>query len=213
MKNISIINQLDIDEGKVVTIKNGVYVPVFLKQGSLDGACGPYCLFMALLIVGAVSNKELDELWHIKLNTRLGKLIKAMREHDTLFSDGTTIKELKKLLSKSFGKIIDTEINESSGKSIIPFVINHLQQDVSVIVGIKNKDMAHWLLAVGFEKKDKVTKILFLDPSGIDTSNYWNAAIDIELKQSGRYPYAWIDHNDHTNEFIQFEEAIAIKPS
>ena len=209
MKTIQIINQLDINEGKVVITEN--YDAVFLKQGSLDGACGPYCIFMALLIVGAVSSDKLDDLWQIKLNTRLGKLIKLIREHDTLFNEGTSLNELKKLLSESFGKIVATEINESRGKAIIPFVIKNLEQDFPVIVGIKNKDMAHWLLAVGFEKEESATKILFLDPSGINTSNYWNAAIDIYSKQSGRYPYAWVDHSENSNEFIQFEEAITIK--
>ena len=211
MKQVFIIYQLDIDKGKVVSTINQEYEPIFQKQGSLDGACGPYCLFMALLIVGVVDNDELNDLWRIKLSTRLGKLIKSMREHTTLFSDGTTPRDLEKLLEKSFGKVLDTEINESSGRDVIPFVIEHLKQDAPVIVGIKNKDMAHWLLAIGFEKEDEVTKLLFLDPSGIDTSNYWNAAIDIELKQSGRYPYPWVDYNEDSNEYVQFEEAIAIK--
>jgi hypothetical protein len=210
MKQIFIINQLDIDKGKVVTLKSNSYEAVFLKQGSLDGACGPYCLFMALLIVGAIRKKELDDLWNIDRKKRLGKLIKAMLDHDTLFGEGTSLIDLEKLLSKSFKKVINTEINEFSGKSIIPFVIEQLKQDCPVIVGIKNRDMAHWLLAVGFEKEESVTKLLFLDPSGIDTSNYWNAAIDIVNKQGGRYPYAWIDHNESSNEFIQFEEAMAI---
>ena len=31
---------------------------VFLQQGSLDGACGPYCLFMALLILGEIEDSQ-----------------------------------------------------------------------------------------------------------------------------------------------------------
>tara|TARA_R110000868_G_scaffold374801_1_gene639267 strand:+ start:986 stop:1627 length:642 start_codon:yes stop_codon:yes gene_type:complete len=211
MKQISIINQLDIDEGKVVTNKSDNYDAVFLKQGSLDGACGPYCVIMALLITGAVTLDEVHDLWNIKLSSRLGKLIKGMRKHDTLFSDGTTINELATLLDNSFGRILKTVTSEASGKKLIPFIIAQLKNNYPVIVGVKNGKFAHWLLAVGFEKEEDVSKLFFLDPSGIDTSNYWNAAIDLISKQSGRYPYAWINHNESSNEFIQFEEAIAIK--
>ena len=199
MKQISIINQLDIDEGKVVTNKSDNYDAVFLKQGSLDGACGPYCVIMALLITGAVTLDEVHDLWNIKLSSRLGKLIKGMRKHDTLFSDGTTINELATLLDNSFGRILKTVTSEASGKKLIPFIIAQLKNNYPVIVGVKNGKFAHWLLAVGFEKEED------------DTSNYWNAAIDLISKQSGRYPYAWINHNESSNEFIQFEEAIAIK--
>ncbi|WP_417371483.1 hypothetical protein [Gelidibacter japonicus] len=45
--------------------------------------------------------------------------------------------------------------------------------------------MAHWLLAVGYEKEKQITKLFFLDPSREDTSSYWNAAIDICSPQSG----------------------------
>ena len=154
MKQISIINQLDIDEGKVVTNKSDNYDAVFLKQGSLDGACGPYCVIMALLITGAVTLDEVHDLWNIKLSSRLGKLIKGMRKHDTLFSDGTTINELATLLDNSFGRILKTVTSEASGKKLIPFIIAQLKNNYPVIVGVKNGKFAHWLLAVGFEKEE-----------------------------------------------------------
>lgn len=211
MKSIHIIQSLDIDRGQLVTTVSKNLEPIFLNQGSIDGACGPYCVFMALLITGAVTLDEVHELWKIKLSTRLGKLVKGMREHDTLFSDGTTIIDLATLLDNSFGKILKTATSEASGKKLIPFIIAQLKNNYPVIVGVKNGNFAHWLLAVGFEKEEDVSKLFFLDPSGIDTSSYWNAAIDIVNIQGGRYPYAWIDHNENSNEFIQFEEAMAIK--
>jgi len=210
MKNIYIIGSLDIDRGQLVTTVSKNFDPIFLKQGSIDGACGPYCVMMALLITGSVTLDEVSELWNIKLSTRLGKLVKGMREHDTLFSDGTTINELATLMDNSFGKILKTSSSEESGKKLIPFIISQLKNDHPVIVGVKNGNFAHWLLAVGYEKEEDVNKLFFLDPSGVNTSNYWNAAIDIVNKQGGRYPYPWIDHNDSDNEYVQLEEAIAI---
>ncbi|EAQ40492.1 hypothetical protein MED134_07044 [Dokdonia sp. MED134] len=212
MKQVKIISSLDINAGKVTTILGDEYIPIFLKQGDVDGACGPYCVFMALLISGEISREDIDDLWNIKLSTRLGKLVKGMRDHDTLFRSGTHITELNTLLNNSFGKVIKTDENLNSGKSLIPFIIEGLQKDAPIVVGVKNRDMGHWLLAVGYEEvNDKISKIFFLDPSGVNTSNYWNAAIDIIDPQSGIYPYAWIDHNEDTNEFIQLDEALLIQ--
>lgn len=104
MKQVNIINFLDINKGKLVTTISEDYKPVFLKQGDMDGACGPYCLMMALLINGAVEMEDVNDLWNIKLSSRLGKLVKAMREHDTLFTNGTDIKDIVLMVDNSFGK-------------------------------------------------------------------------------------------------------------
>ncbi|HAI18258.1 MAG: hypothetical protein CMP05_01460 [Xanthomarina sp.] len=211
MKKLFIIDSLDIDRGNIVAYNHKAYEPVFLKQGDADGACGPYCVMMALIISGVVNYDEVTDLWNIKLSSRLGKLVKAMREHDTLFAQGTSSKELSKLLDASFGAVIENSICQDSGKSVIAFAIEQLRINNPVIVGIKNGNLAHWLLAVGFEENDNaVAKLVFLDPSGKDISSYWNAAIDVLNTQRGRYPYAWIDHNNNNNEFVQFDEALAI---
>lgn len=47
MKQIYLLENLDLTLDELRAEEESV----FLQQGSLDGACGPYCLFMALFIV------------------------------------------------------------------------------------------------------------------------------------------------------------------
>ena len=51
MKKLFIIDSLDIDRGNIVAYNHKAYEPVFLKQGDADGACGPYCVMMALIMM------------------------------------------------------------------------------------------------------------------------------------------------------------------
>ena len=55
MQKISIIDSLDMSfDGPISKCANGDIHLVHLQQGDIDGACGPYCLLMALLINGIV---------------------------------------------------------------------------------------------------------------------------------------------------------------
>lgn len=211
MKTIRIINQLDLNNGSLVTTASKDYGQVFLRQGSMDGACGPYCLFMALLINGVVSWDEVQELWGVKGSTRLGKLLKGMKSHHTLFTDGTHTSDLEQLLDDSFGHIIEMYTSDARGKKLTPFIVDRLNDNNPVIVCVRGKGFAHWLLAIGYEVSEQVTKLFFLDPSGSNTTGYWNAAIEVNPAHYRVYPYAWLDFKENENEFVQLDEAIALK--
>lgn len=168
-------------------------------------------MILALLIKGPVQRDELDDLWNVDGRTQLGKLVKAMRNHDTLFRSGTTSNDVASLINTAYGRKVRTDIDIGTGRKLLRFIIERLKKNYPAIVGIKNKDMAHWLLATCFDIVDNmVTKLFFLDPSGESTSSYWNATIDIENKEKFRYPYAWVDCESNKNIFVQFEEAICI---
>ncbi len=205
MKIIKTINQLDITNDNVTAHEENV----FLRQGSIDGACGPYCVFMALIILGVINYNQATNLWSTKGNTKLGKLIKAMREHDVFIQNGTFVEDLETMLEQSFKKDVITSITNLGGRKVIDFTVASLKENAPVIVGIRGVNLAHWLLAVGFEENNGViSKIFFLDPSGSEVGNYWNSIINTATTFHGIYPYKWETREDC---FVKFEDAISLK--
>lgn len=203
MKNIKILSQLNITNGQLVANNQSV----FLQQGSLDGACGPYCLFMALLILDVIGYDDAISLWKIKRSTKLGKLIKAMEIHKQLFQAGTYVEDLKEMIEVSFKNQIEVKTNKEGGKKTIQFILQQLKNQNPVIVGVKNKTIAHWMLAIGFEDyNNEITKILFLDPSEKEPISYFNSAINIKDTVYG-YPYKW---ETLENTYVKFEDAVSI---
>ncbi|KAA9340112.1 hypothetical protein [Adhaeribacter soli] len=182
---------------------------VFLNQGSIDGACGPYSIFMGLLTLGLADRTEV-----VAYNTdgrkRLGKLINRLNnDYDSLFKHGTHLDDLEKILQDNYGSLIHTETRETKNKDLINFTIHHLRENHPVIVGINFSGGGHWMLAVGFEENNEkgISRLLFLDPSGdkpIVLS--WNSIIDLNVTQKGRYPFKWWTNSCH----VQFDQAIAI---
>jgi len=210
MKTIKVISLLDINDGHLATKSLKNYNQVFLQQGSIDGACGPYTLLMALLILGLIDYDQATDMWWEKKSTRFGKLIKSMQTHDTLFQSGTDLEDLKHLVDNSFKKNIDIALSESKGKQVVNFVLEELKSNKPVIIGINGKELAHWMLAIGFEEDEhgQISKIFFLDPSQPNKSNYWIASINIKDTYHGRYPYQWVDQSEET--LISFEHAMSL---
>lgn len=206
MKTIKIIDQLDIKNGFLVSNME----QVFLKQGSVDGACGPYCLFMTLIILGVIEYNDATNLWWTKRSSRFGKMLTKMQEHDTLFQNGTHLNQLQDLLEHSFKNTLELNVSEQKGRALIDFCIEQLKQNKPTIIGVNGVDLAHWLLAVGYEENEegKVCKLFFLDPSGVDNSNYWNAVIEVNETFYGRYSYAWVDCADER--LVSFEHGISL---
>lgn len=204
MKIIETLNQLDIIDGNLKAQDENV----FLRQGSMDGACGPYCVFMALIILGVIDYSQATNLWLSKGSSKLGKLIKAMREHDIFIQNGTFVEDLETMLAKSFKKDVTTQSISSGGRKVIDFTVASLKNNAPVIVGIRGVNLAHWLLAVGFEENNGVvSKLFFLDPSESEVRNYWNSIISTKTSYHGIYPYKWESHQDC---FVKFEDAISL---
>lgn len=71
MRTISVLPQLQLIE-KGVFIGNEENL-VALRQGDVDGACGPYSLLMALITQNVLSREEVTDLNIQDGRTRLGK--------------------------------------------------------------------------------------------------------------------------------------------
>lgn len=49
---------------------------VHLRQGDMDGACGPYCLVMAMLVRGQLRRRQAKGLERVDSRSRYGRLMK-----------------------------------------------------------------------------------------------------------------------------------------
>lgn len=90
-----------LNEGKR---KKGKTQLIHLQQGSLDGACGPYSLFMALIVCGLIDRNEITALNPIDKRTNIGRLFKNLESSKVFFRDGTDLKELGDIISDAFKK-------------------------------------------------------------------------------------------------------------
>lgn len=210
MKHILLHSGFDITPGGLVTNALEKNNEVFLQQGSIDGACGPYCVFMALLILGEIDRDEATEFWNTKQSTRFGKLVKGLQTHSALFNEGTNLEELETLLI-NFNKKLEIESQSGRGKQIIQFLHDELANDKIVVVGIEGKELHHWLLAIGYEEteKGKLKKVYCLDPSDDLSNGYFNATLKVDEALGGIYPYEWVDYGEE-NKRIQLEQAISL---
>ena len=116
MKNIKIHNNLKLHEGYLTTSSNDY---MFLKQGAIDGACGVYSLFMALILLGIETNDTITDLKSIKRSTRFGKLLKLLgSNYNQFLQDGLDSNDITHLVENSFSKLLKSEL----------FNDKHLQQ-------------------------------------------------------------------------------------
>lgn len=185
---------------------------VHLQQGALDGACGPYSVFMALVALGLLDPDEIS--FRVDGRSRLGKLQSRMTSSG-LFADGTSIAGLGKAIEDSFGAVVNVEVTEARGAALRRFVIEHLVADCPVVIGLEGKGLAHWVLAVGLQFADREAeaprRLLVLDP-GCPAApvSAWNRVIDLDAG-GGRYPYRlWLAEGREERQAVQLAHAAAI---
>lgn len=185
--------------------------PVHLAQGDLDGACGPYCLFMALLILGVVRRDEIKP--GADGGDDIEKLFKRLHRYGGFFRDGTDVVELKRHL-KEFAPHLMVKATKSKGVELRDWLEGHITEDHPVILGLRWGGEAHWVLVVGLEyetetetETDELRRILVLDPGDpAPTVSAWNGVVDAR-GSGGIYPYRWWTAADVK---VQMEHGIAI---
>lgn len=210
MHTIHLINKIDTtDSGPAAITFSGTYESVFLSQGSLDGACGHYCVFMCLLINGIIDRDDaINALGYWKDGrTNLGKL--ATRIKNEHFFNGTSSEDIVELFDGIFKKEL-LLVTEESGKNLRNFIVENIQENNPVMLGLRWNDGAHWVTVIGLDyagKDDKkdLYRFLLLDPSGT-VMEYcaWNGVLDIKAEK-GRYPYKLWGQADN----VSLRDAIA----
>lgn len=158
--------------------------PLHLRQSDLDGACGPHCVLMSLVILGLTKYRQVREF----SDTTDKKLSKVWEKALEYYFSGCGPKELlalyapyKERLTWRFAK-----------KDYLHKAVECLSQGGICILGLSNKDMDHWVLAVGlsYRTDGQVDGFLLLDPSEVALPfAAWNATLSFARGTQERYRY------------------------
>ncbi len=187
-----------------LTIENSL---VSLKQGDLDGACGPYALMISLIAYGAISRNDAIEVWQGKLDLRT-KFAKMISNHPALLREGTEASELvemfnaiksqkiKGLATNSKFQKLEIKPVVDRGQLLFKQVKKTIDAGLPAIICLEwGKTSAHWVVAVGYQGfrkshedksvESKMESILVLDPGGeMPNVGAWNGVLQTRGHQS-----------------------------
>ncbi len=201
----------------------GRHSHVHLRQGELDGACGPYCLLMAFTILGIAPQRQITQLSQYTS----GKLVEHWRMLAALFFTGASSSDLVACLKKAPDIGVAHKIFRGRRTGIANFCVEQINNDAVVILGTKSakKSFGHWTLVVGWEgyydalpragsvhaAPQGIRALLCLDPSYSEpVLTAYNTRIDVEpsARWLGRYQVAT---TQMSTDRISFDAAIAIR--
>ena len=169
------------------------------RQGNIDGACAVYCLMMCLLHLNYIDDEDLDIYNFPNRKTAKGKLLYELLENKGLIKGGYSYATLKKDIENACGKdLIVSRFAPRTQERIVDKIGELIDEDIPPIISIVWEDGAHALLSIGIEmdNKDKITKILCLDPSSEKPQvSYWNCYIDVS-KLKGDNPIKCVSINE-----------------
>jgi hypothetical protein len=192
---------------------------IFLRQGDLDGACGPYCLAMALIGLELTTKIELTGGYYHG-NSKIARLIRNLEiKNPYFFRAGTTKKDLEAAIQASFHKSVEVDYFKGTGREFRDFA-NLFVKDGDpvwpVILGMnfgKNADWGHWVLIIGHEQGiNGESHYLILDPSGNPPkkNECWNAKIQA-VGTGSPLPYQ-VTQSDGTEYRIALTDAVGFIP-
>ncbi len=177
---------------------------VHLRQGDADGACGPYCILMALIAAGIETRDRIISLSRSHGNSNFEKLMgKFDNKSGRFFADGTMRTDLVEFLSH-YRKIQTASIHGGSSK-VRTFLVDHIKQNHPVILGLPS----HWVLATGISEThdNQLVSIYALDPGREPLNKAWN--LEIEGGGTGS-PKPFLVLTDGSK--VAFDDAFALWP-
>lgn len=154
-----------------------IHPAVHFQQGDLDGACGVYCLLLALIRGGLLTKRKALALFE-RTSLLEGDFACAVRQR---YFEGTTPAMLKEY-SMHFPNVELLSIPARSLPRAIRKVKSHLDGGQSVLVWVTGVGLEHWTLVVGYHciarsGREKIGSLLALDPSepsaGLHPNNAW----------------------------------------
>lgn len=176
---------------------------VHLRQGEMDGACGPYCVVMALITLGVMTRHQAQSMQSADGRTRLGRFRESLGIFGGLISEGTDSFDVGWLM-ETFKRVgVTTEELEVAPrrKKTVKNIADAIDQCKIPIVGVEwEGGSGHWLLVIGYqgyqandEDELLITHLLCLDPtSDAPKVSLWNAVIEVFTEEGdsvneGRY--------------------------
>ena len=186
--------------------------PIHLRQGQIDGACGPHCVLMALMALRVVRRG-----WVIDWPATAPHAVKtALRLTSKWYFSGTDVRNLAQLL-KPLHRSVTTRVSKASHSAVIPFILENLAEERLVVVGVKNgaNRLDHWTLVVGVagvQKREHFTPqhFLLLDPSE-DPLPFlqWNSTLTVTAHQPRSRARLWRER-DGKSMNVTLHHALAI---
>ena len=175
---------------------------IHLRQGEMDGACGPYCVAMALITLGVMTRDEATLLHQYDGRSRLGRFRDTMLSFGALISSGTTDFEVGWLVEcfSRAGVIAEPFEISARRKTTVKKIAESIDNGRVPIVMVEwDGGEAHWVLVIGYQGHEtsdgelQITHLLCLDPSNESPKvSLWNAVIEVftedgETVNDGRY--------------------------
>lgn len=181
MRDFRIIDALDATASGPVRRRDRK--PVHLRQGDADAACGPYCTFIALLVVGLVADRDhlgpgmVPDNDDQETNNLLRRLTDGW---GGLFPGGIKLRDIHDLLA-CYAESLAVEGPSPGGKKCITFATEHVGREHPVIVEIAFGGCSHFVVVVGLVIEDgHPTWMLTVDPNQPASAMCpWNGMIGI----------------------------------
>lgn len=186
--------------------------PVHLRQGDADGACGPYCVLMALLACGLINREQVKGSDAQDRRTRMGRVWAKFGEFGPLVKDGTDDDDIEAMMTAYSSSVKVIPPNRHGPVALNDFIVSSLMDNFPVIVGIHTEDdQRHWLLAIGIDDAPKGIRLLVLD-SACEASPIaaWNAVITLSAERRKHPSHYWSQRGEI---FCLIESALAIHPN
>lgn len=161
-------------------------MPIHLQQSDIDGACGPHCAFMALLVFGEIERHDLR-----LLPTSRRKVQKALwhsaKRH---YFHGFHPRQLRSVFAPY--PAVRVTVKDEEG---LKHALEALAETGLAIVNIANLDLNHWVLAIGAggmeqQGRFKPLWLLVLDPghSALPLAA-WNGLLSVKRNPNQRHAY------------------------
>lgn len=137
----------------------GASYRLFLQQGEMDCACGVYCLAMALILVGAMSRRQLNR--HLT-STRVRAAL------DEILFSGSHAADLLQLARRLCAERSFTLL-EGSHRAVLAGVTAAADVGVPALLAVEDaqQSYSHWVLVVGIEHRSEINQpsaLLAIDP-------------------------------------------------
>ncbi|SRR6266581_247162 len=127
---------------------------VHLRQGDADGACGPYCVLMALIACGIAPRAQATGGGVTDARTCMGRVWAKLSRWGPLVCEGTDDDAINDLFGAYRAMVITHHPHNERPSTVRRFILKHLAANQPVVVGIDVEDgCPHWVLAIGFEDR------------------------------------------------------------
>jgi hypothetical protein len=160
---------------------------IHLRQGDLDGACGPYCMISSLIALGVIRRASAQNMDQWDGRSREGRFRDALFNFGPLISEGTLHDDLLWLTEYFKGVGLQASVADGTKKQNFTDMAKAIDDGEMPIVRVCwVGGGAHWLLAVGYQGVVSAdgeaipTHLLCLDPAQESpVTGLWNCVLEI----------------------------------